>query len=169
MVSFSKYIVAPIHHPRKRRSLRDLAAAVLLLAGVLQAQELKFGDPDLFNTPFGTKIIDVGFKNWNYLNVNTVRPTDYLLLRWHAPDSTTEWLIRVGVPKCSITDSAFALINLFDLDVDPDCFNWLIQPIPAGQANEWLLRVAKFDYVVQVISPDLYYRSQYRLIKQKYQ
>lgn len=167
MVVLSKYIVAfqPIIQSR-RRLVRDLLAAVLFFAVAAQAQELKFGDPDLFGAPFGTKIVDVGFQNWNNLNVSTTNKTDWLLLRWKSLDSTAKWLVRVGVPKCKLTDKDFGLVPLSELEVDPACFNWTA-PIEVGQTGKYLLKVSGFDYVVQVISEDLFYRSQYRLILQR--
>ena len=167
MVVLSKYIVAfqPIIQSR-RRLVRDLLAAVLFLAVSAQAQELKFSDPDLFVSPFGTKIVDVGFKNWSNLNVSTVNHTDWLLLRWQAPDSATKWFLRIGLPKCKLTDKDFGLVALSELEVDPACFNW-ITPIEVGQTEKYLLKVSGFDYIVQIISEDLFYRSQYRLILQR--
>lgn len=170
MAILFKYIIALFQStcPRERRSLRDLAAAVFLLCGSLQAQEeLKFGDPDLFYLPFGTKIIDVGFRNWAYLNVSTVKHTDWLLLRWKSPDSTAKWLIHIGVPKCKLADKDFSLIPMFEIETDPACFNWLLMPIKIGSQEKYLLKVSGFDYVVKISSEDFYYKSQVRYIRQK--
>jgi len=149
-----------------RRLVRDLLAAVFIFVGSVQAQEADFGDTLLFEVPFGTKIIDVGFKNWQTLNTSTVRTTEHLLLRWKMPDSTINYRLRIGVPKCKLTDKEFGLSPIFESE--PECFNWLSSLIDVGKDEKYLLRAAGFDYVVQVVSEDFYYRSQYKLIKQRH-
>jgi hypothetical protein len=89
-----------------------------------------------------------------------------VLLQWRSPDSTANWFVRVGVTKCKITDKDFGLIPLDELEIDFSCFNFTT-PQEIGRVNKYLLRTAGFDYVVQLISDDGFYRSQLKMILQK--
>lgn len=149
--------------------------ALFFIVSLAHAQDdLRIGDPELkTGMPLGTKIIDVGFKNWQYLNVSTVNETDYLLIRWDKfqfDETVKRFKIVVGVPKCEIIRQNFGLIALDSLFLPMACFNF-ISPREVGTEKSFLLKVSKFDYVVQIIADDgngvVKYLSQIRYIKQK--
>lgn len=146
----------------------------LLLPLLAYGQESKVDESFGFDIPFGSKVIDIGFSNRQFLNVSTIEPTDNLLLRWvnSQLDSTVAgFALRFGVIKCPLTDKEFGLVSLDSLRVTSiDCLNW-VSAREIGDTRQYLLRVAKFDYIIQVIAFDternVVAMSQVRLVKQK--
>lgn len=156
--------------------MQKLIIILLFSFSLAFGQEIKIGDPLFFEIPFGTKLIDVGFKNRDYVNVSTVRAADNLLLRWYNTkfDSTViGFALRYGAIKCQFIDKEFGLVPVDSLaDLTASCLNFVTAQ-DVGDTRQYLLRVAKFDYVVQVIAFDkdreIVAISQVRLIKQKHE
>ena len=155
--------------------MRNALLSVLLLFAFAQAQDVAVGEQGVtVGIPLDTKLIDVGFRNYQALNVSTVNRTNHLLLRWmrHALSNkpVKSYEVRYGFPKCKITNKDFGLVSFDSLMVRNDCLNF-VSPVDVQEDTSYLLKVSGFDIVFQVLALDgngeIAAISQIRYVRQK--
>lgn len=153
--------------------MRNVLLAMLLIFSLAHAQDVAVGEQGVtVGIPLNTKLIDVGFRNYRAFNVSTVNHAEHLLFRWSGPvdKRVTGYAVRVGFPKCRITDKAFGLVSFDSLMVRNDCLNF-VSPVDVQDETSYLLKVSGFDIVFQVLAldgnGDISAISQIRYVRQK--
>lgn len=143
----------------------------LLIPLTVLAQEQKIGKNFIWGTPIGSKVIDIGFRNKDYVNISTVKRGRFLLLRWDKSKLSNKidyFEVWLSIPKSKIIEKDFGLVkineNLKDVNFSkhrklPESKRYVVVEV---SYFEYLFKILCFDKNSQLID-----YSQVRYVKQK--
>lgn len=138
--------------------MRKFTIIFFLAAAAYGQGDISTGQNEaMVGMPVGVKTLDIGFSNYNYLNVAIIKKSPYILIRWSQgtfAERIVNFQIRTGVPKAALPTK----VGLYRFDsLDVGIINGLNfttpQDVSAGE-KFFILRTGFFSYVVQVYALD---------------